>query len=197
MAGVLLAGQCALTQHRNQCPKDMTKSLRRQPGFPILQIPIKSGPLKTSCNKSDQSIQTLLQSLMAKTFPVDSAPPAGECAMKNHTNYSGIAQRMWQRAQGVNLASKFCKSRSNQLSTEYVWSRWPHLLLTGLKGSTTNALVPDTTGKPSGVLCLCLDRSEPNPIHGRASVDVRAHPTDVLNIVGNWGIWEPWPCLDF
>lgn len=123
-----------------------------------------------------------------KDIPCWQCPPAGQCAMTNHTNCSGMAQRMWQRAQGVNLASQFYKSGSNQVSTEYVWSQWPHLPLTGLKGSTTNALVPDTTGKPSGVLCLCLDGSEPNPIHGRASMDLTCSGTSHRRAQFGWDL---------
>lgn len=51
-----------------------------------------------------------------------SAPLARQCFLQRCKKYSAIARGTWQRAQGINLASKFLRSRSNWASVGCTWT---------------------------------------------------------------------------
>lgn len=50
-------------------------------------------------------------------------PPAGQCVLPHHKNWSRIAQGTWQRASSVGLASKFHKSKSDWASMRCGWKK--------------------------------------------------------------------------
>ena len=72
-------------------------------------------------------------------------PPVGQCILSHCKNFSGTSHGMLQRDHCVNMASEFPRSLSDWAFVGFTeaTSQPPRL-----KATTTNILVPDSTGHP-------------------------------------------------
>ena len=125
--------------------------------------------------------ETLGPGIHFRQSPTAVPPSAGLCALQHSKRCPGIPPGAWERAQGINVSSKFPRTQSDQASvgcaSRSLIHGGPISLPTGLKGSAANTSVPDTTGLPPGVPCQCPQRlgTESNPQQGLHGSDLFWH----------------------
>lgn len=87
------------------------------------------GPgIHTDASEHESPNQTLLQTKynLSQQLSWHCPPPARQCFLQRCKKYSAIARGTWQRAQGIDLASKFLTSKSSWASVGYTWTNLIH-----------------------------------------------------------------------